>query len=523
MRPRVVILGGAGAMGRIIARDFLRTSRGAVDVVVADRESALAAFGSTDLLGSSRKMSPSRSNRRTSTLRDGRAVHERPGLQQRTAPIRMLDEIRTVAVDVADPSSLRAALSGAYAVIASLPYRFNLAAMRGALDAGTHYIDLGGLFHMTRQQLALAPEFERAGLMAILGAGSAPGIINLLAVRAAEGMDEVREVHCLVGSIDRTRFTSAPPLGFGYSVDTLLDEFAMPSAVFRKGTFVMVPPLDPRERRTIRFPPPLGSLSVDTTLHSEVATLPLHFASRGIREVTFRQGFDREFMEKLTFLVKLGLADVETVRLPAADEDASPPVADGRALPRMAVGARGRDEGGGHADSWSRLAAAVDRAAPISRAGTASALGGQREPQVACLEEDPPTARAHSNRRESVLVSPRQILLALLGRLPAAVPRGRPIRYEVLRALVTGRKGRRSLSVIADCHAGPRSGSGTGPDIDTGAPPSIAAQLLISGELPVRPGVWAPEQVIPVQPFIRELERRGMRVTHRAGRPLSRI
>ena len=380
---RVVILGGAGIMGRITTRDLLRTSRGAVQVVVADR--------------------------------DLRAVQD--GAAER------------VEVDVQDQGSVRQALRGAFAVIASLPYRYNLDAMRGALAAGAHYIDLGGLFHMTRRQLELAPEFERAGLMALLGMGSAPGIINLLAVLAAEKLDAVHEVHCLVGAVDRTRFRSAPPLGFGYAVDTLLDEFTLPSAVFRRGAFEFVPPLDPRERLRIRFPPPVGSMFVDTTLHSEVATLPLHFTSRGVREVTFRQGFDADFMDKLTFLVKLGLAD----------------------------------------------ATPVDGAA----------------------------------------VSPRQMLLSLLRRFPPAIPVGRPARHEVLRALVRGLRGRRRVSVVADCYAGPRSGAGIGPDIDTGAPPSIAVQLMLSGAMPIRPGVWAPEQVIPVQPFIRELERRGMRVRRR--------
>src|SRR5688572_15638803 len=151
MKPRIVILGGAGAMGRITAEDLLRTSRGKAQVVIADR--------------------------------DFSAVRGLP--------------VETVHVDVTDPASLRRALDGAYATIASLPYRYNLAAMEGALDAGVHYIDLGGLFHVTRRQLDLAARFEESGVMAILGMGSAPGIVNVLAVLAAHGLDRVREIHCL--------------------------------------------------------------------------------------------------------------------------------------------------------------------------------------------------------------------------------------------------------------------------------------------------------------------------------------
>lgn len=363
--PRIVLLGSAGAMGRIIAGDLKRFGRG-IEIVLADRLRA-------------------------------------PGL---------------VSADVTDRASLARALRRATVVIASLPYRFNLAAMEGALAAGAHYVDLGGLFHMTRRQLALDGRFKRAGLMAVLGMGSSPGITNLLAVHAAEGLEEVREVHCMVGASD----TGTSLLGFGYSPETLLDEFAKPSALVRKGRLRMVPPLDPAERRFERFPPPIGRIALDTTLHSEIATLPRFFRRRGVREVTFRQGFDAGFADRLALLVRLGLADETT-------------------LPRTGV-------------------------------------------------------------------APRAVLLECLSRLPKPVPGER---HEILRVRVAGR----GRSVVAECVAGPRSGFGVGPDIDTGAPPSIAALWIATGLLPPSPGVFAPEDVIPPVPFFRELARRGMTVRRR--------
>jgi saccharopine dehydrogenase-like NADP-dependent oxidoreductase len=378
-------------MGRIMVRDLQRTSRGRVRIVVADRDVSAA-----------------------------------PDLG-----------VETTQVDVSDSGSLRRALDGAYATIASLPYRYNLEAMHGALEAGTHYVDLGGLFHMTRRQLELAPEFERRGLMAILGMGSAPGIVNVLATLAARSLDAVREIHCLVGGIDRTRYRNLSPLWFGYSADTLLDEFTMPSPVFRAGRFTTVPPLDPGERVAVHFPAPIGTIPVDTTIHSEVATLPLSFGDRGIREVTFRQGFDTEFRERLSFLVQLGLA--ETTAL----------------------------------------------ASLLSQGSNCSGI------------------------------VPRDVLLALVRRFPPPVPIGKPHRYEVLRTVVRGTHRGRRVTVTADCHAGRNAGWGIGPDIDTGAPPSIAVQLMLSGELELRPGVWAPEQVVPAGSFVRELNRRALRVTCR--------
>jgi saccharopine dehydrogenase-like NADP-dependent oxidoreductase len=378
-RPRVVVLGGAGTIGRITVRDLARTARD-IEVVVADRD-----------LGPARGL-----------------------------PAELLK------VDVTDPRSLARVLRGAFATIASLPYRLNLGVMRAALEARVHYVDLGGLFHETRKQLRLSAAFERKGLTALLGMGSAPGIVNVLAVHAAEGMERVDSVQCQVASVDRTEWrVPPPPLGFGYSPDTLLDEFLLPSAVYRRGKFEFVPALDPRERITARFPAPVGEVVLDTTLHSEVAMLPRAFRGRGVQQVSFHQGFDPGFVERLRFLAELGLIDT----------------------------------------------------APLPGSG----------------------------------LTPRQVLLGLLGRFPAPVARGKPRKHEILRAVVRGTRGGRRVSVAADCHAGPQAGWGIGPDIDTGAPPSIAVQMLLSGEIDER-GVVIPEEVVPVKPLIRALAKRGMTV-----------
>ena len=55
---------------------------------------------------------------------------------------------------------------------------------------------------------------------------------------------------------------------------------------------------------------------------------------------------------------------------------------------------------------------------------------------------------------------------------------------------------------------------GVGLDIDTGAPPSIAAQMLASGEITAR-GAVAPENAVPPERFFRHLKRRGMTVKTR--------
>jgi len=92
---------------------------------------------------------------------------------------------------------------------------------------------------------------------------------------------------------------------------------------------------------------------------------------------------------------------------------------------------------------------------------------------------------------------------------------GPPERHEVLRAQVLGTRAGRRVTVIVDCRVGPGAGEGVGPDIDTGAPPSIAVQLLLAEKIRPRPGVWSPEQAVPPALFVPELEKRGMSVRTR--------
>src|SRR6266511_118154 len=89
-------------------------------------------------------------------------------------------------VDVADAGVLVRSLEGSSVCVNCVDYRLNLGVMEAALAAACHYLDLGGLFHMTRRQLELDDRFREAGLTAILGMGSAPGKTNLLARAAVE-------------------------------------------------------------------------------------------------------------------------------------------------------------------------------------------------------------------------------------------------------------------------------------------------------------------------------------------------
>ena len=202
--------------------------------------------------------------------------------------------------------TLRTVLREVEAVAACIPYRLNIPVMEAALEAGCHYADLGGLFHTTLKQLELNERFEAAGLSAVLGIGSAPGITNLLAKRGADALDEVRSIDLLDGAVEPGGEFALP-----YSAETVLDEFTMPAMVFEDGEMNELPAATGAIR--YRFPDPIGEQEAFYTLHSEPATLPRTIP--GVRDVRWRLALPVNIAQGFRLLTAVGLASEAPVPL----------------------------------------------------------------------------------------------------------------------------------------------------------------------------------------------------------------
>jgi saccharopine dehydrogenase (NAD+, L-lysine-forming) len=209
----------------------------------------------------------------------------------------------------AHAGELPSVLKDVAAVAACLPYRLNLEVMEAALAAGCHYADLGGLYHVTLKQWELHERFRDAGLAAVMGIGSAPGITNVLARLGADRLDagSVRSIDLVNGAVELTE--SGGEFGVPYSADTVLDEFTLPAIVFEDGEVREVPAgsgvID------WEFPDPVGTQPAMYTLHSEPATLPRTIP--GVRDVRWRLALPRAVHDGFAFLVRVGLASRDPV------------------------------------------------------------------------------------------------------------------------------------------------------------------------------------------------------------------
>jgi saccharopine dehydrogenase-like NADP-dependent oxidoreductase len=221
--------------------------------------------------------------------------------------------LEAIQVDVRDAEQTARSLRGAAVIINCTDYRFNVAVMKAALGAAAHYVDLGGLFHVTREQLKLDDDFKASGLTAVIGMGAAPGISNLLARHAADRLDSVHAIHIRVGSIDQTKYSFNSALPVSYSINTILEEFSLQPAVFTGGHMSFVAPMSGAERHS--FPRPIGRQMPMYTLHSEIATLPESYREKGIQEVSFKIAFAPEFTARVKFLLEFGLGAKEPIQV----------------------------------------------------------------------------------------------------------------------------------------------------------------------------------------------------------------
>ena len=206
-------------------------------------------------------------------------------------------------------------LAGMEVLVNSAAYRINLAAMRACLDAGCHYMDLGGLYHVTAEQLRLSGEFEQRGRLALLGIGSAPGKTNLLAARAVR---ELPGKPISISVLAAGRDLDPPEeLSFPYAVRTLLDEITMAPMALINGR--------PQEMRPVQdgpsadFGDPIGVADTIFTLHSEVLTFGDSF---GAPNVTFALSLSPKVLESLK-----ELQGASEERIAEVARSASPPSA----------------------------------------------------------------------------------------------------------------------------------------------------------------------------------------------------
>jgi hypothetical protein len=205
---------------------------------------------------------------------------------------RFLGKRSTIAVTEVNARNMRGivrAASGCQLIVNASASIFNLIVMRAGLRLRAHYVDLSS--HLTRnpfkaEQFSFAKRFEEKNRTALINAGAAPGLTNLLAKRAAETLDEVHSVH--IRLYESTE--SDDPIS-QWSPEVSFDEAISSPRVYRDGRFLMEKRFAELEK--FRFPDPIGNANVVLAAQDEVATLPYVIPMRDMDVKIGGNEFDR--------------------------------------------------------------------------------------------------------------------------------------------------------------------------------------------------------------------------------------
>lgn len=278
---RVVILGGAGEMGRVAVETAAKMSFGG-EIVVADRNLEGAAALAARF--------------------DGRAT--------------------SAAVDLRDRQSLLSVIAGADVVINAAGPFFELGVptLEAVIEAGANYLDICDDWEPTLDMLELGERARARGVTAVIGMGASPGLTNLLAMKAAAALDTTDEL--LTGwCIDDVGGEEAgnkarrqePTAAAVHWMQQLSGRIQLQSG----GGAMMVKPL---QSRKIAFPK-FGPIKVWTVGHPEAVTLPRKIAGLSFC-ANVMTGSDEKTFTSLKVLQ--GLVDTKILSLREAARELEP-------------------------------------------------------------------------------------------------------------------------------------------------------------------------------------------------------
>jgi saccharopine dehydrogenase-like NADP-dependent oxidoreductase len=217
---------------------------------------------------------------------------------------------------------------GADLVMNAVDPQFVLPVFDGALAAAADYMDMAVSLSRPHpsepfskpgvklgdEQFARAPDWERAGRLALVGMGMDPGLTDVFAAYAVKHLfdeDGVEEVHVRDGGdLEIPGFAFAPV----FSIWTTIEECLNPPIVWDNGEWHATEPFSAPEM--FPFPEGVGPVECVNVEHEEVLMLPRWLpGGRELRRASFMYALGTDFIEKLKTIHALGMDRTDRVRV----------------------------------------------------------------------------------------------------------------------------------------------------------------------------------------------------------------
>ncbi|MDN3016929.1 saccharopine dehydrogenase C-terminal domain-containing protein [Paenibacillus sp. BSR1-1] len=164
-------------------------------------------------------------------------------------------------------------------------------------EAGCHGINLNGF----GAEDEFSEIFKKHNRTAVPGFGMTPGVTQMMAMHAANQLDEVESVRVSHGSFRPIAFSKSITETTTYEYDPELPG----RIVFEKGEFVQVPPF--ARPRKIQLPEPYGETIQYIIPHSETRTLAKALEKKRVQLIEVRGTWPKQNMQLVRSLYDYGI------------------------------------------------------------------------------------------------------------------------------------------------------------------------------------------------------------------------
>lgn len=222
-------------------------------------------------------------------------------------------KVTAAQIDCSDHQAVVALMRGHASAISCVNYWLNERLAKAAIEAGTHFCDLGGNNDVVDAELALDAQARSVGINIIPDCGLAPGMVAVLVAHGAEQFPQLDEVHIRVGGLPQD---PKPPLDYQlvFSVEGLINEYVEPARIIRDGKVVTVESMT--EVESLEFPPPFGTMEAFQTSGGTSTLVETYLGS--VRDLDYKTIRYPGHCEKFKTMIDLGLCSSEPVTVDGA-------------------------------------------------------------------------------------------------------------------------------------------------------------------------------------------------------------
>lgn len=225
------------------------------------------------------------------------------------------EKIVPVELDIENEEEIAELMANSDVTLSCVNNKHNYGLAKIALQAKSHFCDLGGDDAMLKKLFLLNEVARDQGITIVPNVGMAPGMVAILAHCAAQAMDELYEIRIRCGALP----TEPEGLLFNHalssSMDRMLTQYGGDCTIIRDGKIYKVPALTDVE--TIEFPKPIGQLECFNTAGG-VSMLPELYKDK-VQHLDYKSIRYPGHCEQVKVLKDLGMLSSSKVELESGD------------------------------------------------------------------------------------------------------------------------------------------------------------------------------------------------------------